>query len=276
MLRSLEFTKDLRCFKAGARIEFRPGINMLVGDQGTGKSTILGIFTGRVLDAEKATQADTDGNGVHTRAFDFEQDNPRVSPHLPNQEGAFMAAVIGMWKSHGEFNLSLLQNLLTQEGESLLVLLDEPDQALSPRSCLKLVKILKQVAARGHQIVVSVHNPFLITSQDLVYSVEHMEWVTPDKFITGHRTAAKETLVQEDNPDWRDGIDMEIEFWTMGPKCFFVVCDVCDEVDSPDFPTHDEMMAWAREYGGAHQGKWLCKGCLEKEQSNGEEETTPI
>lgn len=37
MLKTIIFKKDHRCFKEGETFNFRPGVNLLVGDQDTGK-----------------------------------------------------------------------------------------------------------------------------------------------------------------------------------------------------------------------------------------------
>ena len=41
MLNTLKFKENWRCFKAGDTFDFRPGVNLLVGDQGCGKSSLL-------------------------------------------------------------------------------------------------------------------------------------------------------------------------------------------------------------------------------------------
>jgi recombinational DNA repair ATPase RecF len=43
MLTKIEFQRDYRCFKAGDCFDLKPGLNLLVGDQGSGKSSLLGV-----------------------------------------------------------------------------------------------------------------------------------------------------------------------------------------------------------------------------------------
>ena len=41
MLRTVFILKPWRCFKGEEIIQFRPGVNLLVGNQGTGKAACL-------------------------------------------------------------------------------------------------------------------------------------------------------------------------------------------------------------------------------------------
>lgn len=184
MLRSITFLEDFRCFNEGERFAFHPGINLLVGDQGTGKSTLLQIIRGKFKhDMDKVYKMDADP--IPMRAFDFETDNPRVQSRF-GEGRAFMPTALARFASHGEFNIALLRNLLTVD-DPIAVVIDEPDQALSPRSCYRLADLLQELAGRGHQIIASVHNPILIQSQSEVYSVEHREMIDPDEFLRRHR-----------------------------------------------------------------------------------------
>jgi predicted ATPase len=70
--------------------------------------------------------------------------------------------------------------------EPLIWFLDEPDMALSIRSCHWLAITFKEAADRGQQIIAAVHNPILIASVDQVYSVEHRCWMDSADFIKAH------------------------------------------------------------------------------------------
>jgi predicted ATPase len=123
--------------------------------------------------------------------FDFEKQNPRVKSYLEDGFGAFAFQMNAHFKSHGETINALLTGLLERvekdrKRAKLLVLLDEPDMALSPRSAAELARTFQKIAAAGHQVLAAVHNPIVISSQPEVFSVEHRRWMTPAEFFGAH------------------------------------------------------------------------------------------
>jgi predicted ATPase len=61
-------------------------------------------------------------------------------------------------RSHGEGFLAFLESRRTERG---LYLLDEPEAALSFRSCLALLVLLGDAVAAGSQVVLATHSPLL-------------------------------------------------------------------------------------------------------------------
>jgi predicted ATPase len=61
-------------------------------------------------------------------------------------------------RSHGEGFLALLESRTTERG---LWILDEPESALSFRSSLRLLALLRAVAATGSQVLLATHSPVL-------------------------------------------------------------------------------------------------------------------
>lgn len=66
-----------------------------------------------------------------------------------------------------------------------MIFMDEPDMALSIRSCHKLVALLKKLGKK-QQIVAAVHNPIVIGGFPEVYSTEHCRWMPLEEFIGSH------------------------------------------------------------------------------------------
>lgn len=123
---------------------------------------------------------------THTEAFrpvyfDFEKHNPRVQAAFDMVKGIDVTTQIrGMFSSHGETVRSFFKSIETLPHQALL-LLDEPDAALSPRSAYKLANALK--ASKVMQSLVAVHNPILIESQPEVFSMEHRRWMSSQEFM---------------------------------------------------------------------------------------------
>jgi len=61
-------------------------------------------------------------------------------------------------RSHGEGFLAFLESRVTERG---LWILDEPESALSFRSCLRLLALLNGMTAAGSQVLLATHSPVL-------------------------------------------------------------------------------------------------------------------
>ena len=175
MLKSIKFKKDWRCFKAGDVINFHP-LTLLVGDQGCGKSTVLGLLMNSDRKDTEET-VDIKSNRIETRGFDYEKSNPRISSWISTPFDVY-----SRFGSHGEFVRALNDTLIEQKG--VCWLLDEPDSALSIRSAAKLADSIKtSVSENKCQLIASIHSPIIIKAFNEVYSLEHRKWMFPDDFI---------------------------------------------------------------------------------------------
>ncbi len=193
MIRALDFIKDWRCFKMGDRFEFRPGVNLLVGDQGCGKSSLLkaihiGGCTGKDFGSEKKLR-DTvllEASAIQMYKFDFEKDNPRTLSYFDKN---IQFQIASMWASHGECTRTIIRAL--EEVAGSLCLMDEPDMALSIRSCNMLVRTFKALAERSSQVIAAVHSLTVIQQFQEVYSLEHRRWMPSAEFIESQADAAE-------------------------------------------------------------------------------------
>lgn len=187
----LTFLRDHRCFRSGETLELRPGVNLLVGDQGCGKSTLLALLRSSKRNAGVLNVAIAPGSPLewNVLAYDAERDNLRTQSQFVDR--AFFAQVASHFRSHGEFNREMFDKLHLEPVPSgdrgSLVLLDEPDTALSVRSCRRLVAALQAAAARGVLVVAAAHNPEVIAACPEVLSLEHRRWMPSDEFLALHR-----------------------------------------------------------------------------------------
>lgn len=161
-------------------LEIPAGVTFLVGENGSGKSTLV-----------EALAAVYPRHGVHPKLRgpgESAEDSPlryhlRPSTHLlAATAGFFLRAelmhpylaqadadpeVARAWRgerlqdrSHGESFLTVLQYRFDEVG---VYFLDEPEAALSFRSCLGLVAMLDGMRREGSQVVVATHSPLLVS-----------------------------------------------------------------------------------------------------------------
>jgi len=136
-------------------------------------------------DSSKEIRVFTDGI-TDTMFFDFEKMNPRKSSRIEKR-----SELTSVFVSHGESNLEIVK-VMDNSQSGVVFLLDEPDQALSIRSCYALVQLFLDVSKR-HQIIASVHNPILIECVEEVLSLEHKRIMASKSFIEDHRLNPKAT-----------------------------------------------------------------------------------
>jgi predicted ATPase len=178
MLRSIEFIKDYRSFTTGSVIQFKEGVNLLCGDQGVGKSSLLDLIKHKNI-RDGVIDLDFDRGSLFS--FDFEKDNPRVRSSVGGSLSDMIVGANSKFKSHGETTLTILRNSIPQL-KSKYVMLDEPDQGLSIRSCIELVSIMNMFADNGCQVLATIHNPIIIEAYD-VFNLHNFEWQSGNDFI---------------------------------------------------------------------------------------------
>jgi predicted ATPase len=180
MIKSVKFKIDWRCFVAGELFDFNEGVNLLVGDQGSGKSSLLTMFSWAIQENKELDKvASIHANRVELRMFDFERDNPRTRGYLK-----FAADVAMRYQSHGNCVLAVLGVMGEECERKKAFILDEPDMALSVRSIYKLIDIFRNTK---HQVIAAVHNPLLIQAFPQVLSLEHRKWMPSGEFIESQK-----------------------------------------------------------------------------------------
>lgn len=174
----------LPLFRRGFELSFEKPITIIVGENGTGKSTLLeglGAFAGydeagggkgyRPVDHSRA--AETNGgvladalrgawlpkitNGWFFRAESFFS----VARYL--DLAALEANAVGpdfLSHSHGEGFLRFFDERLDRQG---FYIFDEPESALSPSRQIEFLKILRRIHQSGiGQVVMATHSPILM------------------------------------------------------------------------------------------------------------------
>ena len=142
---------------------------MLSGENGSGKSTLLHSLYYSLSEEEidnfsyRVLQKPNDLGQVFL--FDAEQHNPRKQVELfdDNPEmREFLATA-----SHGQIMLSLFQQSFPSLPDGTVLLLDEPEMALSASNQRRILKMLMElVDEKKFRIIAATHSPVLLDSPD--------------------------------------------------------------------------------------------------------------
>ena len=197
MLTRVTFLKKYRKFEKDHTLEFRPGVNLLVGDNGAGKSSLLNLIR-HTTGKDKWEKDRIKGNvkveqdvPTITCAYDFEKDNRRTLSYIDGDgPGGSGLQVNSMFASHGESVIGAI-GALFQKDKKLTYLFDEPDMAMSIRVCHIFAALFQNWADAGNQLIVAVQSPIIIASQEDVLVVESGWTKSADfmKFLTDQATA---------------------------------------------------------------------------------------
>ncbi len=227
MLSMLAFKRDFRTFKRGDLVKFPDPVTILVGDQGSGKSTLIELIralgtppTAREKLWQSVTLSQTEAGGIVAAfadgllriwARDFERDGVRNRTDIaPDEQGGLDLQLAAMRLSHGQSNRLILDELgRTTVTAPTLFLLDEPDSALSPRSCYALVRLFRKLASEGHQVIASLHSPIAIRGEipedpasgwKTVYDLETRQELPPEAYLKAQSAPPATTDPAERKP----------------------------------------------------------------------------
>jgi predicted ATPase len=142
---------------------------MLQGENGSGKSTLLHS----IHIALRGEQSDgyiyrLDPGKVQpgrSYLFDAEQHNPRTQLELFKDQPEMLEFL--RMASHGQVMLSLFKESFPKLPDGTILLLDEPEMALSVSNQRRILKMLKElVAQKQFRIVCATHSPVLIEDSE--------------------------------------------------------------------------------------------------------------
>ncbi len=160
-------------------IEFDSPVTFFVGENGTGKSTLLeAIAVAYGFNAEGGTKNFTfSTKKTHSELCEhitlskkaFPKDGfflraesmYNVATHIDEVDAVRSYGGVSLHEqSHGESFLAVVHNRFKGQG---LYILDEPEAALSPMRILALMKEMDWLVKNGSQFIISTHSPILMT-----------------------------------------------------------------------------------------------------------------
>ena len=163
-------------------LEVPPGVTFLIGENGTGKSTLIEALSSVYPRAGFASPFTPSGPGPSEEDSELPRHlrvrtNPLASPagfflraeamHSyfatidadPSQARAWEGDKL-QERSHGESFLAVLRRRFAEIG---VYFMDEPEAPLSFRSTLGLISLLDLMSREGSQVVVATHSPVLVS-----------------------------------------------------------------------------------------------------------------
>ena len=138
---------------------------MLQGENGSGKSTLLNsihyALRGETVEGYVYRLETGDVKPGRSYLFDAEQHNPRTQLELFKDDPQMLEFL--RIASHGQVMLSLFQESFPKLADGTVLLLDEPEMALSVSNQRRILKMLKElVDKKKFRIVCATHSPVLI------------------------------------------------------------------------------------------------------------------
>ena len=143
---------------------------MLEGENGSGKSTLLhSVFYAlrdETLEGYSYKLHNPGGIAIDkVLLFDAEQHNPRTQPHLFEDDPKMKEFV--ETASHGQVMLSLFRHTFPSLPEGAVLLLDEPEMALSQSNQRRVLKMLRELTdQKRFRIMAATHSPVLLESPE--------------------------------------------------------------------------------------------------------------
>jgi predicted ATPase len=176
-------------------VDLRNPLIMLQGENGSGKSTLLQSLH-LALKGEQVEgyiyRLEQGGEKLgKSYLFDAEQHNPRTQLELFKDQPEMLEFL--RMASHGQVMLSLFTESFPKLPDGTVLLLDEPEMALSVSNQRRILKMLKElVDQKKFRIVCATHSPILIEdSQTYVIDLDrhiNRNVVTTDQGIQGAST----------------------------------------------------------------------------------------
>ncbi|MEW6186865.1 MAG: AAA family ATPase [Thermodesulfobacteriota bacterium] len=191
---------NLEIFQRTQELEFNRPVTFFIGENGTGKSTLLKAIAMRCAihiwrDEEGYQRRVYYQNRYAEALYRFLEvdwiDGPVPGSYFDSEIFRYLAECIDSWakpspklfeyfggdsllsSSHGQRHIQYFASTYRRKG---LYFLDEPENALSPRKQIELLRILKETGESGQsQFLVVTHSPILLSFPEaMIYNFDNV------------------------------------------------------------------------------------------------------
>ncbi|MFA5859233.1 MAG: AAA family ATPase [Elusimicrobiota bacterium] len=178
-------------------IDFSPGVTFFIGENGTGKSTVLRAIAQKVgvhlwEDAQHKVFKYNKYAGMLHKYINIKWIGlPVKGSFFSSENFATYARMVDDWaisdpgmlkhyggeslvtKSHGQCNMAFFVNRYKIKGVHFL---DEPETALSPKKQLELLGVIRKSIASGNtQFIIATHSPLILSYEGAkILSYDHV------------------------------------------------------------------------------------------------------
>lgn len=203
-----------KIFEKGLSIDFTGDISMIVGDNGTGKTTLLNFMRYKAF--KKSLFDDTpEQEAINKHWSKYLKSDTRTLTYHKSPEGIYL--LDGLHKeavgeslgkeldkrsfsgngegfaklaahfmffqnvSNGEALLDIYEHL--KDIKNCLIIADEPETSMSLKSVNKLCNQFKELAANGNQLIISTHHPHFMELAPQVYDIESKKYIDTGKYL---------------------------------------------------------------------------------------------
>ena len=156
-------------------VKFRPGLNVIVGENGSGKSSLLELLMG-----PDGKTCEKNASQVEFRFLDTEKPNPRIKSNLEYSKNiGYM--IHSRFKSHGQAMGPIIQ--ASEDFKDILLFIDEPEAGLSLSNQKRSLQAFEKAIENNCQILLTTHSYVTIKSVPEVFSMDDKVWLSSKDYL---------------------------------------------------------------------------------------------
>lgn len=173
-------------------LDFEPGVNVIVGNNGAGKTTFFNALKALLMfgqGKEHCTYDIQEGFSVSEAkpCYFFTMNEMGARNQLRNTDPSDLRKIAYHMEcaemSSGQQMMEVIEGVSYLKEEASMICIDEPEISLDSTNMIKLIKGLNAIAEQGVQVIIVSHHPMLVLNKK--FNV--MSLNGSDKYVTEMR-----------------------------------------------------------------------------------------